>query len=79
MSKSITELRPGDSVLTTHVDGDDFGIPLVGPTRSIVEKRRVARTVRAAVRVGGGRVVWFIDGTKTRPLHGRTAFEESPS
>lgn len=79
MTKSTAELTAGDRVLTTHVDGEDFGIPLVGPTASIVESRRVARTVRTQVRCQGGRVVWFVDGTKTRPLHGRTSWQISPS
>lgn len=78
MTKSTTELAAGDRVLTTHVDGEDFGIPLVGPTASIVESRRVARTVRTAIRAQGGRVVWFVDGTKSRPLHGRTVWHLTP-
>ena len=74
MTKSCVELTTGDVVLTTHVDGDEFGIPVVSPTHSKVEKRRVARTVRFRCRSRGGIVIWFVDGTKTRPLHGRTGW-----
>lgn len=73
-TKSTVDLVTGDQVLTTHVDGTDFGIPLVTPSASIVEARRVVRTVRTAIRAQGGRVVWFVDGTKTRPMHGRTGW-----
>ena len=76
MNKGTTALERGDTVITTEPAGDDFGIPLVdvhhgrrndGPT--------VPRVVRNVVRTGPGSVVWFIDGTKSRPIHGRTAWQ----
>jgi hypothetical protein len=65
-------LTAGESVLTGDVVGTDFGLPLVRPTRSRQGSR--VRVVRARCRASGGVVVWFTDGTKTPPLHGRTAW-----
>jgi hypothetical protein len=67
-----SNLPTGERVLTTDVVGTDFGLPLVRPT-----KRRVGslvRVVRSHCRAHGGVVVWFTDGTKTPPLHGRTTW-----
>jgi hypothetical protein len=65
-------LTAGESVLTGDVVGTDFGLPLVRPTRSRQGSR--VRVVRARCRASGGVVVWFTDGTKTPPLHGRTSW-----
>lgn len=67
-----SHLPAGEPVLTTDVVGTDFGLPLVRPTR-VREGSRV-RVVRSHCRAHGGVVVWFTDGTKTPPLHGRTAW-----
>ena len=67
---SSSHLPAGESVLTTGVIGSDFGLPLVRPTRRGGE----VRVVRAHCRAHGGVVVWFTDGTKTPPLHGRTVW-----
>jgi hypothetical protein len=67
-----SSLPAGERVLTTDVVGTDFGLPLVRPT-----KRRagsLVRVVRSHCRAHGGVVVWFTDGTKTPPLHGRTTW-----
>lgn len=74
--KSTTALVQGDTVLTTDVVGSDFGLPLVQPW---VERKRQPTTpherlVRNHCRVSGGTVVWFMDGTKSPPIHGRTAW-----
>ena len=69
---STSHLPAGEPVLTTDVVGTDFGLPLVRPTRSRLGSR--VRVVRSRCRVHGGVVVWFTDGTKTPPLHGRTAW-----
>lgn len=66
------QLQPGDVVLTTDPTGADFGLPLVQPAHS--SRGKAARRVRNRVRCRGGFVVWFHDGTKTPPLHGRTAW-----
>jgi hypothetical protein len=59
---NTAQLTSGSVVLTTEPDGDDFGIPLVSPTRRHVGE---PRTVRGTCRARGGVVVWFTDGTKT--------------
>lgn len=69
-------LEPGTVVLTTEPDGDDFGIPLVGVGKPAARTTPPTRVVRATCRCQGGTVVWFTDGTKTAPLHGRTAWIE---
>ena len=70
-----TQLAEGAVVLTTAPIGDDFGIPLVAPARGAAAlAKAVHRTVRSHCRASGGTVVWFTDGTKTRPIHGRTAW-----
>ena len=74
VKKATTDLRPGDVVDTTEPEGTDFGIPLVEPARG-KRPARVARQVRNVVRTGRGQVVWFADSTKSRPVHGRTAWE----
>jgi hypothetical protein len=74
----MSHLHPGDVVLTgRHTVGADFGIPLVEPYTGRAANpgnRAVERTVRSRHRSQGGVVVWFTDGTKTHPLHGRTAW-----
>lgn len=75
MTVSIAHLSGGERVYTADLKETDFGLPLVRPTRGRV--RATVRTVRAAHRARGGMVVWFEDGTKTRPMHGRTVFEEA--
>ena len=74
VNKATSKLEPGDVVETAATDLADFGIPLVRPVHA---KRpvRTPREVRNAVRTGAGYVVWFVDGTKSVPLHGRTAWE----
>ncbi|HJX42899.1 MAG TPA: hypothetical protein VJ352_04425 [Geodermatophilus sp.] len=67
-----SRLPAGEPVLTTDVVGTDFGLPLVRPTRTRRDSR--VRVVRSRCRAHGGVVVWFTDGTKTPPLHGRTAW-----
>ncbi|MGY1605527.1 hypothetical protein [Geodermatophilus sp. SYSU D00815] len=69
---STTHLPAGEPVLTTDVVGTDFGLPLVRPTRTRQGSR--VRVVRSHCKAHGGVVVWFTDGTKTPPLHGRTAW-----
>jgi hypothetical protein len=69
---NTSQLTSGSVVLTTEPDGDDFGIPLVSPTRRHVGE---PRTVRGTCRARGGVVVWFTDGTKTRPTHGRVVWQ----
>lgn len=73
MTKSTTHLTAGDIVATSLPDGTDFGLPLVAPTTRQV-RNRVNREVRNVLHARGGMVVWFTDGTKTRPLHGRTSW-----
>ena len=65
-------LTAGKSVLTSDAVGVDFGLPLVRPTRTRRGSR--VRVVRSRCRSSGGVVVWFTDGTKTPPLHGRTSW-----
>jgi hypothetical protein len=67
-----SHLPAGEPVLTTDVVGTDFGLPLVRPTRTREGSR--VRVVRSRCRAHGGVVVWFTDGTKTPPLHGRTVW-----
>jgi hypothetical protein len=67
-----SHLPAGEPVLTTDVVGTDFGLPLVRPTRTRQGSR--VRVVRSRCRSHGGVVVWFTDGTKTPPIHGRTAW-----
>jgi len=69
---STSRLAGGESVLTSDVVGTDFGLPLVRPTRTRNGGR--VRVVRAHCRTSGGVVVWFTDGTKSPPLHGRTSW-----
>ncbi|MFW3171308.1 hypothetical protein [Geodermatophilus sp. CPCC 206100] len=69
---ATSHLAAGESVLTSDVVGTDFGLPLVRPTRS--GRGSWVRVVRARCRTSGGVVVWFTDGTKTPPLHGRTSW-----
>lgn len=69
---STSHLPAGEPVLTTDVVGTDFGLPLVRPTRT--RQGSQVRVVRSRCRAHGGVVVWFTDGTKTPPLHGRTAW-----
>lgn len=69
---STIHLEPGTVVLTTGQVGTDFGLPLVEPTHR--RRGTYPRTVRAHHQSRGGHVVWFTDGTKTPPLHGRTAW-----
>lgn len=68
---TTVKLMPGDQVMTTVPDGSDFGLPLVSPTHR-PGRGAVVREVRGRVKVQGGFCVWFQDGTKTRPTHGRT-------
>ena len=69
---ATSNLPAGEPVLTTGVVGTDFGLPLVRPTRTREGSR--VRVVRSHCKAHGGVVVWFTDGTKTPPLHGRTAW-----
>jgi hypothetical protein len=69
---STSNLAAGESVLTSDVIGTDFGLPLVRPAK-VGHGSRV-RVVRSRCRAHGGVVVWFTDGTKTPPLHGRTSW-----
>jgi hypothetical protein len=67
-----SHLPAGEPVLTTAVVGTDFGLPLVRPARTGPGSQ--VRVVRSRCRAHGGVVVWFTDGTKTPPLHGRTTW-----
>jgi len=69
---ATSRLPAGGPVLTTGVVGSDFGLPLVRPART--RQGSQVRVVRSRCRAHGGVVVWFTDGTKTPPLHGRTAW-----
>ena len=69
---STSHLAAGQSVLTGDVVGTDFGLPLVRPTRTRAGSH--VRVVRSRCKAHGGVVVWFTDGTKTPPLHGRTGW-----
>ncbi|SFK79511.1 hypothetical protein [Geodermatophilus ruber] len=69
---STSRLPAGEPVLTTDVVGTDFGLPLVRPTKT--RRGGQVRVVRSHCRAHGGVVVWFTDGTKTPPLHGRTTW-----
>ena len=69
---STSALPAGGPVLTTDVVGTDFGLPLVRPTRT--RHGSQVRVVRSRCKAHGGVVVWFTDGTKTPPLHGRTTW-----
>lgn len=71
--RATVNLAEGMTVVTSEIDGEDFGIPLVSPTTRLV-RDRTERTVRSVVRGSGGQVVRFTDGTKTRPIHGRTTW-----
>jgi hypothetical protein len=68
----MSQLPAGEPVLTTTVVGTDFGLPLVRPARSGPGSQ--VRVVRSRCKAHGGVVVWFTDGTKTPPLHGRTTW-----
>jgi hypothetical protein len=70
-----SELTEGTVVLAMPSVGTDFGIPLTTPARTAASiAKAVKRTVRSHCRARGGTVVWFTDGTKTPPIHGRTAW-----
>ncbi|WP_448628634.1 hypothetical protein [Geodermatophilus sp. URMC 64] len=69
---ATSNLSAGEPVLTSDVVGTDFGLPLVRPAKSRQGSR--VRVVRSRCRAHGGIVVWFTDGTKTPPLHGRTSW-----
>jgi hypothetical protein len=69
---STSNLAAGKSVLTSDVVGTDFGLPLVRPIKPGHGSH--VRVVRSRCRAHGGVVVWFTDGTKTPPLHGRTSW-----
>ncbi|GAB3315137.1 hypothetical protein GCM10027451_30730 [Geodermatophilus aquaeductus] len=69
---ATSRLPAGEPVLTTDVVGTDFGLPLVRPSRTRQGGR--VRVVRSRCRAHGGVVVWFTDGTKTPPIHGRTSW-----
>lgn len=69
---STINLAGGEPVLTSDVVGTDFGLPLVRPTKRRGGGR--VRIVRSRCRTHGGVVVWFTDGTKTPPIHGRTSW-----
>ena len=69
---ATSKLPTGEPVLTTDVVGTDFGLPLVRPAKSRRGGR--VRVVRSRCKAHGGVVVWFTDGTKTPPLHGRTSW-----
>jgi hypothetical protein len=69
---SMSHLAAGQPVVTTDVVGTDFGLPLVRPARGRQGGR--VRIVRSRCKAHGGVVVWFTDGTKTPPLHGRTSW-----
>jgi hypothetical protein len=69
---STSNLAAGQPVLTSDVVGTDFGLPLVRPARPRQGSR--VRVVRSRCKAHGGVVVWFTDGTKTPPLHGRTSW-----
>jgi hypothetical protein len=73
MKISTVELVPGDWVVTSTPIGEDFGLPVVEPTTRQARQRAI-RTVRSVVRSGNGLVVRFEDGSKSRPLHGRTSW-----
>jgi hypothetical protein len=73
---STSNLPAGEPVLTTDVVGTDFGLPLVRPTKT--RRGSQVRVVRSHCKAHGGVVVWFTDGTKTPPLHGRTAWIVAP-
>jgi hypothetical protein len=66
-------LQPGQRVWTRDLAETDFGLPLVEPTHA--RRHCVVREVRNRLYSRGGMVVWFTDGTKTMPLHGRTAWD----
>ena len=69
---ATSHLPAGEPVLTTAVVGSDFGLPLVRPTRT--RQGSEIRVVRSRCKAHGGVVVWFTDGTKTPPIHGRTGW-----
>ena len=69
---ATSRLPAGEPLPTTGGVGTDFGLPLVRPTRTGQGSR--VRVVRSRCRAHGGVVVWFTDGTKTPPIHGRTAW-----
>lgn len=77
MTLSTVALTPGVRVATTLPVGEDFGLQIVEPTKALERPGRkglVWREVRNAVHARGGMVVWFTDGTKTSPIHGRTGW-----
>lgn len=74
MNKSSSSLEPGDRVLTTRPHGTDFGLPLVAPWKSRRYDGAVVREVHGTCKAQGGTRIWFTDGTKTEPIHGRTVW-----
>lgn len=74
MRIGTAHLEPGAKVLTTAPVGSDFGLPQVEPWHRRRSQPHV-REVRDKHRAAGGMVVWFTDGTKSIPLHGRTAWQ----
>lgn len=73
---NTAHLPTGALVYTTDIKGDDFGLPLVEPNLNF--RHRFVREVRNAVKTQGGHVVWFTDGTKTAPLHGKAVWVIAP-
>lgn len=73
MTTATSALQPGTLVITTTVDGEDFGLPLVSPTHRPGRGAEV-RQVRNTCRTRNGTVIWFADGSKSRPVHGRTTW-----
>ena len=75
-----SHLRPGQRVWTTAgTVGTDFGLPLVATVHSPRARcGATTREVRSVLRESGGTVVRFTDGSKTRPIHGRTTWLEAP-
>ena len=64
----MSKVEPGMRLVTsTPLGRTDFGLPLVEPTSRTIRQREVRE-----VRSKSNRRLWFTDGTKTDPLHGRT-------
>ena len=72
-NRSTVNLEPGMTVVTSEIVGHDFDIPLVEPTTRQT-RNRTTRVVKSVVRGQGGQVVRFTDGTKSRPVNGRTTW-----
>jgi hypothetical protein len=73
MTIPTAHLEEGQWVFTGPPIGQDFAALQVAPPKGRRQERTV-RKVRSVIRSQGGLVVRFEDGTKTRPLHGRTAW-----